>query len=390
MLAKENISRLRSQMLSLPNFDARLVDSLLPELPTIDVLSEEARALSLYTHSYTDSKGIEHDVSGVFMSRSDYENTLAYLERINREAALAFADQPSTLTSFVQADSGIETEFMARETQYYVQRQNSRRRKKLEEEGIHMVQVPVYHMNEDGDLVQSYTPSGRKLMQWVAETPNQQAQYTRMITEQQDLRVMQPVIPEGSYITQFGDLKQAETTGTRHYSARKIAQSLTSDYLDALRVEGYFANMQEVVDTVLPDYMSDELDRLFEAIQQESPERMQEIYRAMAGKGEYSGLYNEDEPTITIMTLDYLYPDIGLSPFKNVQLLVNNLNNIVLPMLSREIEPIGELQETELSIEEMHDMEGGNFAGIYQRIKGGRGHGITYPMLRSYRGRKED
>lgn len=388
MLAKENISRLRSQMLSMPNFDARLVDSLLPELPAIDVLSDEAKALSLYTHSYTDSKGIEHDVSGVFMSRSDYENTLAYLERINREASLAFADQPSTLTSFVQADSGIETEFMARETQFYVQRQNAHRRKKLEEEGIHMVQVPVYHMNEDGDLVQSYTPSGRKLMQWVAATPNQQAEYKRLITEQQDLRIMQPVIPEGSYITQFGDLVAAEDTEARHYSPRKLAQSVTSDYLDALRVEGYFANMQEVIDTVLPDTMSDEIDRVFEAIQRESPERMYEIYQAMAGRGKYKGMYDEDNPAMTVMTLDYLYPDIGKSPTENVQLLINNLNSVVIPMLSESIDPIGDVEDTELSIEELQEMEGGSFLGIYQRVKGGRGHGITYPMLRSYRGQR--
>lgn len=377
-LAQLNIERTRQELSQVPDFDSRLISSLVPELPKIDFPN-----LPLYPT-------VKHP-KGIFASRADYERTLRYLDRINRAASSSYGSgsEQTMLTSFATNGDTLQSEFMRRESQYAVQRENKRRLQALHDEGIEMTRTPVYRFNEEtGEYTQVYTESRHPLYQWVPATPEAQRRYLFATRQNAQIGMIQPEIPEDAVVVMWGDVVPAQHSQGRTFKPKEIARQTQQDYQDALRVEGYFANMQEVIDTVLPDYVSDELDRVFEAIQKESPERMYEIYRAMAGKGKYKGLYNENEPSVTIMTLDYLYPDLGLTPSKNVQLLINNLNNIVLPMLSEKIAPIGELEDAELTQEEMQDLENGNFLSIYQRIKGGRGHGITYQMLRSYRGQR--
>lgn len=386
-LAQLNIERTRQELSQVPDFDSRLISSLVPELPNIDFVSE----LPLYP--------TESNPNGIFASRADYERTLRYLDRINRAASSSYGSgltpsgvEQTMLTSFtINENNGdvIQSEFMRRESQYAVQRENKRRLQALRDAGVEMTKTPVYRLNEEtGELSQVYTQSGHALYQWVPATPEAQRRYWYAAKQNAQISMIQPEIPDDAVVVMWGDVVPAQRSHERVFTPKEIARQTQQDYQDALKVEGYFANMQEILDTVLPSGMSQSLDPIFEQIQRESPEKMYEIYQAMAGKGRYSDL---DDATDYIVDLDWLYRGIDSSTANKMLALFDVMQTRVVPLLSDYVYvPFYESAE---DFEEMFEedipalAEGDNIFTRYQTMKReGNLKGISYDQLRSFRG----
>lgn len=377
-LAQLNIERTRQELSQVPDLDSRLISTLVPELPKIDFPN-----LPLYPT-------VKHP-KGIFASRADYERTLRYLDRINRAASSSYGSgsEQTMLTSFATNGDTLQSEFMRRESQYAVQRENKRRLQALKDAGVEMIRTPVYHHNDEtGKLSQVYTKSGHALYQWVPATPDAQRRYWYATKHNAQMSMIQPEIPEDAVVVMWGDVVPAQSSQERVFTPKEIARQTQQDYQDALKVEGYFANMQEILDTVLPSGMSQSLDPIFEQIQKESPEKMYEIYQAMAGKGRYSDL---DDATDYIVDLDWLYRGTDSSTANKMLALFDVMQTRVVPLLSDYVYvPFYESAEDfeEIFEEDIPALaEGDNIFTRYQTMKReGNLKGISYDQLRSFRG----
>lgn len=398
-LAQINLERSRAELLSIPGFDARLADEQLPQLPDIDLSAD----MPLYPS--------RSNPNGVFASRSDYERTLRYLDRINRAASASYSSQSlgtpegiatTLLTTFVMNDDTgdvIQSEFMRRESALVTRRENERRLKRLKEAGIQMKQTPVMRRNESGELEQVWTESGHRLMQWVPTTPDSERKYF-YITQQEDLRMIQPQIPADAVVEMWGDVVAAQETDKRHFTPKQIANSQMPDYQQALKIEGYFANMQMMLDAVIPDEIMGWIDPVLDRIQNLTPSQMYEIYQAMAGRGAYAGLEDVSE---LVFKLDWLYLEIDTSTSGKMRTLVDVLTNRIMPIINK-MEGVNDGQEIYPLIGEKvvdyspwdwmdetlgEHMGESNFLDLYEAArKAGRAKGVTFDQLRSYRGRK--
>ena len=398
-LARVNLERTRAELLSIPNFDERLANEQLPQLPDIDLSAD----MPLYP--------TRTNPNGIFASRSDYERTLRSLDRINRAAGSAYTNvslgtpeglTTTLLTTFVMNDDTgdvIQSEFMRRESNLARRRENARRRKKLKEAGIEMVQVPVFRTDPiTGEREQVYTESGHKLTVWYPATPSAEDRYF-YLTQQEDLRMLQPDIPADAAIEMWGDVVPLEEQTQRRMTPKQIMRSQQSDYEDALKVEGYFANMQMMLDGVIPEEIMSWIDPMLDRIQNLTPTQMYEIYQAMAGRGKYAGMEDISE---LIFKLDWLYSEIGDSTYTKLKTLVDVLSKRIAPIVNK-MEGVNEGQEIypligekvvdytpwDFMQETLGDYIGeSHFKTLYDAAKkAGRVKGITFDQLRSYRGR---
>lgn len=375
--AERNLQIARQELIN-RGFDARLADEMLPQLPDIDFRGNLPLVSSTGARS-------------VFASKKDMDTVERYLDRINTDITSALdggniAD--ALMLSFVSDEGETQSRFMQREESYAFRREQSRRLAALKEQGIEMVQTPVYRINsETGELEQVWTESRHRMMQWVPATPAAERKLNAATRQQANLRPLNPETPDDAVIDMWGDIVPATRTQFKPTS-QQIARSMQQDYQDALKIEGYFANMKEILDVVLPSGMSDTLDPVFEQIMRESPQRMYEIYQAMAGRGKYSDL---DDATEFIVDLDWIYSDLGTNTAGKMYALFNVMQSRVLPLLSEYIDmPVmGSADE----FEEMFAAdipalaEGDSILAHYQaRRSEGLASGIPFSQLRDYRG----
>lgn len=385
-LAQINIERARMTLSQVPDFDSRLMAVVLPTLPDIDFASN----LPLYPTAA--------NPVGIFASRRDYEQTLRYIDRINRDASASYSGEALTpldvertsLTSFyINEDTGevVQSEFMRRESQYLRRRENKRRIAALKEMGIEMVRIPAYtYDDETGDMVPVRDSSGHVVTVYSPATPSAEQRMFYALKRENNLRPIQPELPEGAFTIQWGDVKQIGEVPEFIADPKRVAKSLQEDYKQMMQTHIYFANMQEILDAVLPSPVSDKLDPVFEQIMMESPERMYEIYQALAGRGEYTGLEDVNE---YIVDLEWLYTGISSGTPVKMVALFNALESRVLPMLSNkdiELPYIESVDDFDELITESLSEVGDIYATYREMKKAGTVKGVTYDMVKAQRG----
>lgn len=378
-LAQLNIERTRQELSQVPDFDSRLISSLVPELPNIDFVSE----LPLYP--------TESNPNGIFASRADYERTLRYLDRINRAASSSYGSgltpsgvEQTMLTSFtINENNGdvIQSEFMRRESQYAVQRENKRRLQALRDAGVEMTKTPVYRLNEEtGELSQVYTDSGHPLYQWVPATPEAQRRYWYAAKQNAQISMIQPEIPEDAVVVMWGDVVPAQRSHERVFTPKEIATRTQQDKAEYTRSMGYFANLQAVLDDVMPSAISDKFDPIFDQILQEPLEVQRDIYNLLEGRGRYA---DEDTyPLAEIMDFDYFYRSITTSAATKLTQLYSLFRDRVIPKLSKHIDmdEVYSAEEFEAMFEGESEVmrEGQNIFERYQFLKQqGKTHGVS-------------
>lgn len=387
-LAQLNIERTRQELSQVPDFDSRLISELVPEIPNIDFDS----ALPLYPTAT--------NPTGIFASRADYERTLRYLDRINRAASTSFDSgltpsgiEQTMLTSFtINEDTGdvIQSEFMRRESQYAVQRENKRRLQALKDAGVEMVKTPVYRLNPDtGELTQVRNESGHTVYQWVPATPEAQRRYWYVAKQNSQISMIQPEIPDDAVVVMWGDVVPAQRSRERSYSPRDIAKLTQSDKEAFNRSMGYFANLQGVIDDVMPSEISDMFDPVFDQILQEPFDVQMDIYNFLSGKGQYA---EESFDLPDIMDFDFFYRGITTSAAQKLTQLYSIFRDRVIPKLSKQID-MKEMFSAE-DFESMFDgesevlREGQNIYERYQFLKQqGKTHGISLASIVNVRKR---
>ncbi len=385
-LAQINLERARMTLSQVPDFDSRLMDDVLPTLPDIDFASN----LPLYPTAA--------NPVGIFASRRDYEQTLRYIDRINRDASASYSGEALTpldvertsLTSFyINEDTGevVQSEFMRRESQYLRRRENQRRIAALKEMGIEMVRTPAYTYDaETGEMVPVRDSSGHVVTVYSTATPSAEQRMFYALKRENNLRPLQPELPDGAFTIQWGDIKQIGEVPEFIADPKRVAKSMQEDYKRMMQTHIYFANMQEILDAVLPSPVSDRLDPVFEQIMRESPERMYEIYQAMAGRGEYTGLEDVNE---FIVDLEWLYTGISSDTTDKMVALFNALESRILPMLSNkdiELPYIESADDFDELISESLSEVGDIYATYRELKKAGTVKGVTYDMVKAQRG----
>ena len=387
-LAQINIERTRKDLSQVPDFDSRLISELVPEIPNIDFDS----ALPLYPTAT--------NPTGIFASRADYERTLRYLDRINRAAATSFSNgltpsgvEQTMLTSFsINDDTGdvIQSAFMRRESQYAVQRENKRRLQALKDAGVEMVKTPVYRLNtETGELTQVRNESGHPVYQWVPATPEAQRRYWYVAKQNAQISMIQPEIPDDAVVVMWGDVVPAQRSRERSFSPKDIAKLTQSDKEAFNRSMGYFANLQGVIDDVMPSDISDMFDPVFDQILQEPFEVQMDIYNLLSGKGQYA---EESFDLVDIMDFDFFYRGITTSAAQKLTQLYSIFRDKVIPKLSKQID-MKEMYSAE-DFESMFEgesevlREGQNIYERYQFLKQqGKTHGISLASIVNVRKR---
>lgn len=387
--ALDNYNRIKKELEENTYIDA---GSFLPYMPDLQLVDDNGNPIPLYG-SY----------DRPFATRRDYERTLSYLERFNR-AAESTDDTIGTLAS-VAALTGVSTNpitsvlldaagnptltsmFRHDESQLRVNAMNRQTIEQLKEMGINIVKAPVVRIDEETGKTVNVMVDGRKATQYVAATPEQERRYMYAIQHDSNLRVRQPAVPDNSLLVKWGDIVEVESRGSSDLSNRQIARGLRPDETLDNQTALYFSNMRNIIDTTLPDSISDKFDEVFNQILRESPEKRHEIYRIMSGK--------QDDESIgkQIFDLDFIYLGHGDKASQRIAQLYDYLKKLIVPMLSETVE-----MQDDYTAENYEDIDAqldgglngaGSIAARFRDLKErGQATGITMQDIRALRGRR--
>lgn len=387
--ALDNYNRIKKELEENTYIDA---DSFLPYMPDLRLVDDNGKPIPLYG-SY----------DRPFATRRDYERTLSYLERFNR-AAESSDDSISTLAS-VASLSGVSanpitsvlldaageptltSQFRHDESQLRVNAMNRQTINELKEMGINIVKAPVVRIDEETGKTVNVVIDGRKATQYIAATPEQERRYLYAIQHDSNLRVRQPAVPDNSMVVKWGDIVEIESKGTSDLSNRQIACGLRPDETLDNKTALYFSNMKNIIDTTLPDSISDKFDAVFNQILRESASKRHEIYRIMSGKQDDESMGKK------IFDLDFIYLGNGEEAGKRIAELYDYLKKLIAPMLSETVEMPDDY--TADGYEELASKldgglnEAGSIAALFKDLrKHGQASTVTLSDIYALRGRR--
>lgn len=379
--ALDNYNRIKKELEENTYVDA---DSFLPYMPDLRLVDDNGKPIPLYG-SY----------DRPFATRRDYERTLSYLERFNRAAESSDESMvtlagvtPNAITSVILDASGEPTmtsRFRADESQLRINAMNRQTIAELREMGINIVKAPVVTIDEDTGKTVNVMVDGRKATQYVAATPEQERRYLYAIQHDSNLRVRQPAVPDNSMVVKWGDIVDVESYGATELSNRQIARGLRPDESLDNQTALYFANMRNIIDTTLPDSISDKFDAVFNQILRESPAKRHEIYRIMSGK--------QDDESIgkKIFDLDFIYLGHGDKASQRIAQLYDYLKKLIVPKLSETVD-----MPDDYTAENYEDVAaqleggldgGGSIAARFMQLREtGQASTITMQDIRALRG----
>lgn len=387
--ALDNYNRIKKELEENTYIDA---DSFLPYMPDLRLVDENGKPIPLYG-SY----------DRPFATRKDYERTLSYLERFNRAAessddsistlasvATLAGVSPSPITSVlldVAGEPTLTSMFRHNESQLRVNAINRQTINELKEMGINIVKAPVMTIDEDTGKTKNVTVDGRAVTQYMPATPEQERRYLYAIQNDSSLRMLQPSVPENSFVEKWGDFVEVQSGGTSELSNRQIARGLRPDEELDNRTALYFANMRNIIDVTLPDSLSDKFDAVFNQILRESPEKRHEIYRIMSGK------QDDESMGKAIFDLEFLYLGHGDRASQRIAQLYDYLKKLVVPRLSESVD-----MPDDYTAERYEDIavqlegslsEGGSVSAMFRDLKDkGLASSVTLSDIYALRGRR--
>lgn len=384
--ALENYERIRRELEEAqPNLN---VEKFLPFMPELELESVDGTTKPLYG-SY----------DALFLTRNDYERSLRYLERFNREAeqdwqksgyATLSGVSPTSLTSVYVDDEGKATTvsaFRQRESQLRINDYNRQAIDALKEKGINIVRTPVVTIDEDTGIVKPLRRGGKPVTQFVAETPEQQRNYEYAIQQEGNLRVIQPNVPEDAYMYRWGDIVEIDGADrpSNVMGNAMMGRWLKKDEQLDNQTALYFSNMKNIIDSTMPDTIASKLDGVFEQILREPPEVRHRIYRIMSGRG-------GDDIGAEVFNLEFLYLGTGTDAATRIMQVYNNIRDKVLPLLSKSVDMPDDYSADD-SYEQLMselDVDLANAGSIAAKFKELRKHGVStigMSELRRIRGR---
>ena len=330
--AIDNYNRLKREIEEQqPNINA---EEFLPYIPNLDMVDASGILKPLYG-SY----------NALFLTRNDYERSLRYLERLNREAETEFDKKgyasisgvtPTSLTSVIVDEEGNPTTvsaFKQHESMLRINNYNQQVINALKEKGINIVRTPVVTIDDETGIVKPLMKNGKPVTQLLPETPEQQRSYEYAIQQEGNLRVMQPSVPQDAYMYRWGDIVPVyETSESRDMlSNAAIGRGLRKDEQLDNQTALYFSNMQNIIDSTMPSTIAGKFDEVFNQILKESPEKRHMIYKIMSGRGG-EGLGTD------IFNLDFIYLGTGQDAATRIMQLYNKMREQIVPLLSKSVD----------------------------------------------------
>lgn len=348
--AETEVKKARTSLIEDVGFSEDMADSLLPEIRWFD----SATTTQL------------HDE---FATRADFDRYKRYLRRIvragkakpRRGTTNITPDNPSNLTSFYIDEDGFldESAFMRSEQKLQIANRNRAARETLKSKGVDMVRKDVVNLNQEtGNYEPVRDEWGHIVTTWVPATPNNQDRYLDEIERDASLSIVQPDEAVGGYVDMYGDIVPVTQIKKHRMSVHALAESQEVDARTAARTDLYFSNYEAIVETTLPDAISDELSGYIEKVQELPPAEKASIYEYINENGEDAG------------SIEFLYLDTSGQLPQKIQKIVSFWRREIAPKLDVDI-PKGEPQIATIH-EQLEDSgyivnSGQSIYGEYQR-----------------------
>ena len=289
-----------------------------------------------------------------FYNRADFNREKSRLRRIIRAAegkprkgTVSPVEDGNQLTAFYRDEYGNPTitQYARNESSFLRSQERRRAMKNLAEQGISFVRKTVVDLL--GRPV--YDENRHKVTVMVPETPSMMSKYREEIQKHPEDAITYDYIGEETYIDMWGDMVPTLNMDRHQMSMQEMREAVKVDIKEAQASIQYFENYQLLLNTTMPNIISDEIGRYIDEINALPPFERSEIYDIIK--------YNEDDAG----TIEFLYWDMS-------QGLAEKMTNI-LDFWRKNIAPIlgyGDLPDAEEDMvqEELMDY-GYTAAGIH-------------------------
>ena len=294
-----------------------VVDEVVPELPDVGNISE---------------MGVE-ELGLQFLTRSDYNRVMRYMERLQRESKKdVVTDESKNVTQLghygnltaVKGDLNVDYEGVQLR---YERRLLERGRlneslRRLESMGISMRKSPIEKVDpETGEVSTAYSESRHPLYTYVPSTLEDLQRYREAIQRNETLAIIPPdELPENAIVEQLGSSVPLRAR-QRRMRPTQVSERIGVDTMTDVRTSAYFANYGAIADTVLPNAISDEINAYVGAIMDLPPQRRMEIYEMIEDSPDDAG------------TIEYMYLDRSGTLSSKVQTILGYWRSNVAPKI---------------------------------------------------------
>lgn len=245
-----------------------------------------------------------------FENRADFQRELRYLSRIvdsqsarvpKGYAQLTDREQGTLTAGRVDEATGeVTTAFMQREESLARRRANDAALRKIREQGIEMVRVPV--LDSEGRQV---TDKWRhKVYTYVTATPENERRLRKLQEKDPTARFTPGDEASEGFVLRHGDLVRLGEIHERRLSPLQVYESLHPERMDDLKNKLYFANYANIAENTLAQPLADELTGYIDRIQELSYQDRMDLYRMIENSdAEYAQLdffYHDTETSNSV------------------------------------------------------------------------------------------
>lgn len=337
--ATEVVGKAFSSLTEDVGFDTDLASELLPFVGDYEIHNTEALLSEFY-------------------NRADFDREKSRLRRIIRAGfekprktgVVSIApDNATPLTSFyVDGDGNIyESQFMRREIRALERRRVQENVAKLKELGINFERREVIDTDTGKPM---YDENRHKVYALLPKTPMQMEDYRIAIQSHPDLAVNTESFPSNAAVDLWGDVVKV-SDAPYHYRGEfdygDVYEYTRVSAKKAATTRRYFDNYRMLVDTTLPEAVSNEIDGYLDEIDSYGAETQDSLYDLIA--------YDED----VAGTIEFLYWDTSGSIGSKINTILTYWRSKVAPLLG--MEPPDDTYEIDASAAEM----GIDLGGMY-------------------------
>ena len=222
-----------------------------------------------------------------FENRADFQRELRYLSRIvdsqtarvpKGYAQLTEREQGTLTAGRVDEATGqVTTAFMQREESLARRRANDMALRKIREQGIEMVRVPV--LDSEGKQV---TDRWRhKLFTYVTATPENERRLRALQEKDPTARYTPGDEASQAFVMRHGDLVNLGEIHERRMNPKQVYESLHLERINDMKNKLYFANYGNIVENTLVEPLANEINGYIDRIQRLSYQDRMELYRTI-------------------------------------------------------------------------------------------------------------
>ncbi len=245
-----------------------------------------------------------------FENRADFQRELRYLSRIvdsqsarvPKGYASLTGEGGGTLTAgrVDEATGQVTTAFMQREESLARRRANDAALRKIREQGIEMVRVPV--LDSEGRQV---TDKWRhKVYTYVTATPENERRLRKLQERDPSARYTPGDDASQGFVMRHGDLVRLGEIHERRLNPKQVYESLHLERMNDMKNHLYFANYANIAENTLAQPLADELTGYIDRIQDLPYQDRMEIYRTIENSdAEYAQLdffYHDTETSNSV------------------------------------------------------------------------------------------